>query len=133
TGGAERRGAERRARGAGAGGAGAPPRRHPPPRPPPPVVAIGLDGGRLLTRATGQGPGVHEQQWKEDKVACLLALEGPTFATDPHPQPPRCFLDAPRVDEMVRDIQAHHGPRQEDELPQLAALARGRPAPPASP
>src|SRR5262249_12917525 len=55
--------------------------------------------------------------------------EGPTFATDPHPQPPRCFLDAPRVDEMVRDIQAHHGPRQEDELPQLAELALGRPAP----
>lgn len=103
-------------------------RRQPPSPPAPPVVAIGLDGGRLLTRATGQGPGVHEQQWKEDKVACLLALEGPTFATDPQPQPPRCFLDAPRVDEMVRDIQAHHGPRQEDELPQLAELALGRPA-----
>src|SRR5262249_61126476 len=129
----EGRAREAQARRAGKGGHAPPPRGPPPPPPAPPVVAIGLDGGRLLTRATGQGPGVHEQQWKEDKVACLLALEGPTFATDPHPQPPRCFLDAPRVDEMVRDIQAHHGPRQEDELPQLAALARGRPAPPASP
>jgi hypothetical protein len=60
----------------------------------------------------------------------LLALEGPTYAADPHPGPPRCFLDAPRVDEMVRDIQAHHGPRQENELPQLAELGLGRPAVP---
>jgi hypothetical protein len=103
-------------------------RRQPPTRPAPPVAVIALDGGRIQTRAPGQGPGVHQQQWKEDKVACLLALEGPTFATDPHLQPPRCFLDAPRVDEMVRDIQAHHGPRQENELPQLAELGLGRPA-----
>jgi hypothetical protein len=101
-------------------------RRPPPAAAAPQVAVVALDGGRLQTRATGQGPGVHEQQWKEDKVACLLALECPTFAADPHPQPPRCFLDAPRVDEMVRDIQAHHGPRQEDELPQLAELALGR-------
>jgi hypothetical protein len=107
-------------------------RRQPPSQPAPQVAAIGLDGGRLLTRATGQGPGVHDQQWKEDKVACLQALECPTFAADPHPEPPRCFLDAPRVDEMVQDIQAHHGPRQEEELPQLAELALGRPAPAAA-
>ena len=103
-------------------------RRQAPVMPPPQVVAIALDGGRLQTRAPGHGPGVHEQQWKEDKVACLLTLEGKTFATDPHEQPPRCFLDAPRVDEMVRDMQAHHGARQEDELPQLATLGLGRPA-----
>jgi hypothetical protein len=103
-------------------------RRPPPQRPAPQVAVVALDGGRLQTRATGQGRGVHGQQWKEDKVACLLALEGPTFAADPHPQPPRCFLDAPRVDEMVREIQAHHGPRQDNELPQLAELGLGRPA-----
>jgi len=34
---------------------------------------------------------------------------------------------------MVRDIQAHHGPRQQDELPQLAELALGRPAAAATP
>jgi hypothetical protein len=103
-------------------------RRQAPVVPPPQVAVIALDGGRLQTRATGQGTGVHDQQWKEDKVACLLALEGQTFATDPHPQPPRCFLDAPRVDEMVRDMQAHHGARQDEELPQLAELGLGRPA-----
>ncbi len=101
-------------------------RRQLPSVPPPEVVAIALDGGRVQTRDSGQGPGVHAQQWKEDKVACLLTLEGATFAEDPHPQPPRCFLDAPQVDAMVREIQAHHGPRQENELPQLAQLRLGQ-------
>lgn len=92
----------------------------------PPRVAIALDGGRLMTRASGQGPGVHGEQWKEDKVACLLTLEGQTCADDPHPQPPRCFLDAPAVDQLVREIQANHGRREENELPQLAELSLGK-------
>lgn len=101
-------------------------RRQEPTAPAPSLVAMGLDGGRVLTRAPGQGAGVHEQQWKEDKVACLLTLEGKTFAEDPHPRPPKCFLDAPQVDDMVREIQAHHGPRQENELPELADLSLGK-------
>jgi hypothetical protein len=100
-------------------------RREEPKTPAPQRVAIALDGGRLMTRASGQGPGVHGEQWKEDKVACLLTLEGRTVADDPHPEPPRCFLDAPEVDELVRDIQSSHGPRAENELPQLAELRLG--------
>jgi hypothetical protein len=92
----------------------------------PEVVAIGMDGGRVQTRAPGQGTGVHGQGWKEDKVACLLTMKGATFSDDPHPEPPRCFLDAPKVDKMVREIQANHGVRQEDELPQLAELSLGK-------
>lgn len=99
----------------------------------PEVVAIGLDGGRILTRTPGQGTGVHGQAWKEDKVACLLTLTGATFTDDPHPEPPKCFLDAPKVDEMVREIQANHGVRQENELPQLKELRLGKSMMPASP
>jgi hypothetical protein len=99
----------------------------------PALVAIGLDGGRVLTRQSGQGTGVHGQQWKEDKTACLLTLEGKTFSADPHPQPPRCFLDAPEVDKLVREIQAHHGRREENELPQLAELSLGKQALPSAP
>ena len=101
-------------------------RRQPPTAAVPEVVAIGMDGGRRQTRTPGQGTGVHDQGWKEDKVACLLTLKGASFSADPHPEPPKCFLDAPKVDEMVRDIQAHHGVRQEDELPQLAELTLGK-------
>jgi hypothetical protein len=95
----------------------------------PPLVAIALDGGRVMTRASGQGTGVHGKQWKEDKVACLLTLTAETFVKDPHPEPPRCFLDAPEVDKLVRDIQSHHGPREENELPQLAELSLGNEKP----
>ena len=107
-------------------------RRQPPTAPVPEVVAIGLDGGRIMTRTPGQGVGVHDQGWKEDKVACLLTFKGETFDLDPHPQPPKCFLDAPKVDKLVREIQAHHGPRQENELPQLEELRLGKPSTPAS-
>ena len=92
----------------------------------PAVAAIALDGGRVNTRQPGQGPGVHGEQWKEDKVACLLTFEGKTGADDPHPEPPRCFLDAPEVDKLVREIQAHHGRREENELPQLEELSLGK-------
>jgi hypothetical protein len=92
----------------------------------PEVVAIGMDGGRVLTRTPGQGTGVHGQGWKEDKVACLLSMQGTTFSDDPHPEPPKCFLDAPKVDAMVREIQANHGVRQENELPQLEELGLGK-------
>lgn len=100
-------------------------RRVEPKTPAPQRVAIALDGGRLMTRESGQGPGVHGEQWKEDKVACLLTLDGQTVAADPHPEPPRCFLDASQVDELVREIQSNHGRRTENELPQLAELALG--------
>ncbi len=98
----------------------------------PELVVIALDGGRVMTRESGQGAGVHGKQWKEDKVACLLTLKGETFAEDPHPEPPRCFLDAPEVDKLVREIQANHGKREENELPQLAELSLGKQALPAS-
>jgi hypothetical protein len=108
-------------------------RRTEPSTPAPQVAAVALDGGRLLTRASSQGPGVHGEQWKEDKVACLLSLEGQTVAEDPHPLPPRCFLDAPEVDKLVREIQANHGCREENELPQLAELSLGKDVPASPP
>lgn len=103
-------------------------RRAEPKAPAPERVVIALDGGRLMTRESGQGPGVHGEQWKEDKVACLLTLTGQTVAEDPHPQPPRCFLDAPKVDQLVREIQSNPGSRVENELPQLAELRLGNEA-----
>jgi hypothetical protein len=98
-------------------------------RPAPELVAIALDGGRLMTRQSGQGPGVHGQHWKEDKVACLLTLKSKTFTEDPHPEPPRCFVDAPAVDQLVRALQSHQGRRHENELPQLAELSLGQQTP----
>lgn len=48
------------------------------------VAAVEVDGGRLRTRAPGCGPGVHQAQSKEDKVACLVTLPSATHVQDPH-------------------------------------------------
>jgi hypothetical protein len=90
-------------------------RRKKPAGPIPQAVAVAVDGGSLQTRAEGQRPGVHLQGWREDKVACLHTLHGPTFQDDPHPQPPACFLDAPYVDDLVQDLKSHKRLGEEEE------------------
>jgi hypothetical protein len=55
---------------------------------PPPVAVVGVDGGRLGTRQPGWGPGVHQPQPKEDKIACLLSVRSAAHAADPQPEPP---------------------------------------------
>src|SRR5262249_58165357 len=59
-------------------------RRTPPAGPVPQAAAVGVDGGRLLTRVTtaGQGPGVHGHGWEEDKVGRLHAPERPPVPAD---------------------------------------------------
>lgn len=98
-------------------------RRQPPRVPVPQAAAVSVDGGRILTRQAqaGRGPGVHEHGWKEDKVACLHDLQGPSFTTDPHPQPPRCFVDSKYVEELVRDFHAQHGLQLPEVLAEPAA------------
>src|SRR5947199_355074 len=49
----------------------------------PALVAVEVDGGRLRTRQAGSGRGVHGQENKEDKVACLVTLQGEAHAQDP--------------------------------------------------
>jgi hypothetical protein len=74
-----------------------------------PALAVAeVDGGRLFTRASGQGPGVHQAQAKEDKIACLLSMESHTHEEDPQPEPPPAFREARRVTRMVQRL--HGGP-----------------------
>lgn len=69
------------------------------------IACVTVDGGRMRTRACEQGRGVHAHAWKETKVAALWRMEGPTFETDPHPEPPACFFDEEHVPQMVREIK----------------------------
>lgn len=78
-------------------------------------VMAAVDGGRINTRQPGEGPGVHDPGWRENKTGCLQILEGPTFSEDPHPQPPKCFLDPEHVQQMVKDFQQQKGLREYDE------------------
>ena len=76
---------------------------------PPAVAAVMLDGGRAQTRGDQKPPGVHEPGWKETKVACCLTLKSATSAQDPQPDPPKQFLDPPRIAKLVRQIRARGG------------------------
>jgi hypothetical protein len=72
---------------------------------PPPVAVVETDGGRLGTRQTGAGPGVHQVQAKEDKIACLVSMRSDTHDSDPQPQPPAAFRDCRRVARLVQQFQ----------------------------
>lgn len=90
-------------------------------QPPLEIACTLMDGGRMLTRAAGQGPGVHDQAWKEDKVGVLWRMKGPTFDTDPHPEPPRCFCEKPHVLHLVRGLKPQAPGTASDADEKLAA------------
>jgi len=75
----------------------------------PEVVAVEVDGGRIRTRAAGAGPGVHEAQNKEDKIACLVTLDSQAGAQDPQPEPPPSFLQPRRVQRLVQQMAGPAG------------------------
>jgi hypothetical protein len=70
----------------------------------PRLAVIALDGGRLQTRSEGQGPGVHDSAWREDKVANLVTMTTQSHDNDPHPELPRCFSEKRKVVELVQGV-----------------------------
>jgi hypothetical protein len=96
-------------------------RRPKPAGPTPQSVSVSIDGGCMQTRAAGLGPGVHQQGWKEDKVACLHTLAGPTFEENPQPEPPACFLDPQYVEELVQGLKSHKRLGEDEEPPGRSA------------
>lgn len=75
----------------------------------PAVVAVEVDGGRLRTRATDGGPGVHAAQGKEDKIACLVTLTAVAGDADPCPEPPRSFVEPRRIQRLVQQMAGRAG------------------------
>jgi hypothetical protein len=69
------------------------------PESPPSLAVVECDGGRIRTRETGHGPGVHRtgEGWRETKNACLIRAHRKTFDHDPQPDPPECFCDPKHV------------------------------------
>jgi hypothetical protein len=72
----------------------------------PPLAAVFVDGGRLRTRSEepGQGPGVHDPAWREDKVANFVTMSTQSCDDDPHPELPQCFAQKHAVVELVQGI-----------------------------
>jgi hypothetical protein len=70
----------------------------------PEVVAVEVDGGRLRTRSPDHGPGVHEAENKENKIACLVTLSNAAHAEDPQPGPPPSFVQPRRIQRLVQQM-----------------------------
>lgn len=82
----------------------------------PEVVVVEVDGGHLRTRASDQGPGVHEVQGKENKVAALVTLKSITSGEDPQPEPPPAFAEPRRVQRLMRQLNGWAG--EPSEIPE---------------
>jgi hypothetical protein len=72
----------------------------------PKLAVVSIDGGRYQTRSQGQGPGVHDPAWREDKIADLVTMSTQSHTADPHPELPRCFTQKKDVVELVQGITA---------------------------
>jgi hypothetical protein len=72
----------------------------------PRLAVVAVDGGRINTRSEGpgQGAGVHNPAWREDKVANFLTMSTQCHDHDPHPELPRCFTHKKSVVEVVQGI-----------------------------
>ena len=87
----------------------------------PAVVVVEVDGGRLRTRATGCGRGVHHAEGKEDKIACLATLGEVATATDPCPEPPPSFVEPRRIQRLVTQMKGSASEAKSLENPGEAA------------
>jgi hypothetical protein len=85
----------------------------------PAVVAVEIDGGHLRTRAGDQGPGVHEVQGKENKVAALVTLTSTTSQDDPQPEPTPAFAEPRRVQRLMQQLNGWAG--EPSDVPENAA------------
>lgn len=99
----------------------------------PRVAVVEVDGGRLFTRQPGCGPGVHQAQPKEDKIACLLTMQSVPHADDPQPDPPPAFRDLPRMARLVQRLHGHsagptpHPPEAETAAEAVASEGQAEP------
>lgn len=79
------------------------------PKAAPAAAAVMVDSGRVQTRQENQPPGVYQPAWKATNVACCLTLKSQSHQEDPQPEPPRKFLDPPKVQQLVAQIHARGG------------------------
>lgn len=88
--------------------------------PVPSVAIVEFDGGRIRTRKTGCGRGVHlnAKGWNETKNAIFVSATSETSESDPQPQPPPCFLDPDHVAELAEKAKTREKTGANDDLPE---------------
>jgi hypothetical protein len=69
---------------------------------------------------------VHDEAWKESKVAALWKMTGPEFDHDPQSEPPECFRDPEHVRKLVKGLKSQrelHANEPEETTPTASATA----------
>lgn len=85
----------------------------------PQVAVVSCDGGRIRTRKTGCGPGVHldGKGWNETKNAIFVSATSETSDRDPQPCPPRCFLNRNHVAGLTETAKTKESTCRDEPLP----------------
>jgi len=102
----------------------------------PEVAIVEFDGGRIRTRKTGGGPGVHlaGKGWNETKNAIFVSATSKTSETDPAADPPACFLDRDHVAKLTETVKSRENARESgdtddgEELVEADEAAQRQPA-----
>jgi hypothetical protein len=84
----------------------------------PQVAVVSYDGGRIRTRKTGCGPGVHlsGKGWNETKNAIFVSATSETSLADPEAQPPQCFFDPTHVAKLTEMAKTKESAGENDAL-----------------
>lgn len=81
------------------------------------AVVVELDGGRVKTRQEGCGPGVHQPQFKEEKVAAFVTLQSEVHPSDPSPEPPPSFEEPRRIVRLVKQMKGFSRSGESEKAP----------------
>ncbi|MEM8910209.1 MAG: hypothetical protein AAGC97_00470 [Planctomycetota bacterium] len=82
------------------------------------LAVVQTDGGRQQTREPGQGPGVHQPHWRENKNAGFYRMQGECFDEDPHPELPSCFTSKKQMQRLVSGLG--DAPEESQDKPDLS-------------
>jgi len=85
----------------------------------PSLAIVEFDGGRIRTRKTGCGPGVHLENKgsNESKNAIFVSADSETSDNDPQPQRLACFLNRDHVAKLTEHAKLKENPDQSDVQP----------------
>lgn len=89
----------------------------------PSLAIVEFDGGRIRTRQTDCGPGVHLEStgWNETKNAIFVSANSEPSEVDPQPEPPACFLDREHMAELAESTKL---PENKEEIAPCEAVSQ---------
>ncbi|MCC6507582.1 MAG: LysR family transcriptional regulator [Pirellulaceae bacterium] len=92
----------------------------------PGMVVVSCDGGRVRTRMTDCGPGVHlsGKGWNETKNAIFVSAKSETSDVDPEPIPPDCFFDPTHVAQLTEMAKTKENSSSSEDLPEQSPKAK---------